>query len=99
MAVLIEQQDDCWGLVCRRQRFAAVGDRRSEGLAVSVGHVGVSVIDAEGRLLLLQQILQLAAIADPDLLPQVVEPVEHGESLLGGAGGGDLDGDWTPGRG
>ena len=41
----------------------------------------------------LQERLNLTAVTGPDLVAQVVEQIEHGQRLLGGPDGRDVDGD------
>jgi len=61
---------------------------------------GAAIIIAGGvSLKPLQERLNLAAVAGPELFAQVVEQVEHGECLFGDPDGGDADGDWPQMRG
>src|SRR5271154_3070064 len=55
----------------------------------------VTVVDVSASLLLGQQILQLAAVTDPDFLPQLVEHLPNGKRLLGRPGDGDFNRDRT----
>src|SRR5271168_2305329 len=85
MAVLIEQQDGRCG---RRFRRWTIGR-----LEVDIPRTCVTVVDVSASLLLGQQILQLAAVTDPDFLPQLVEHLPNGKRLLGRPGDGDFDRD------
>src|SRR5689334_10731855 len=82
MAVLIEQQDGRCGRWFRRWTI-----RRLE---VDSPTTRVTVVDVSASPLLGQQILQLAAVTDPDFLSQLVEYFPNGERLLGGPGDGDF---------
>ena len=55
----------------------------------------VPVVDVSASLLLGQQILQLAAVTDPDFFPQLVEHLPNGKRLLGRPGDGDFNRDRT----
>jgi hypothetical protein len=65
MAVLIEQQDGRCG-----RWFGRWTIRRLE---VDGPRTRVTVVDVRASLLLGEQILQLAAVTDPDFLPQLAD--------------------------
>jgi hypothetical protein len=91
MAVLIEQQDGCLvhaadtrGFTCRRSRgserpFLMRGITALWGIAVSV--------------LVFERLAQLLAMKCQDLVPDIVNQFEYGESLFGRPEAGDFDGD------
>jgi hypothetical protein len=72
MAVLIEQQDGRCG-----RRFGRWTIGRLE---VDIPRTCVTVVDVGASLLRGQQILQLAAVADPDFFARFVEHLPNGEA-------------------
>jgi hypothetical protein len=88
MAVFIEQQDGHFGRWFRRWTIGR--------LEVDSARTRVTVVDVcASSLLLGHQLLQLAAVADPDFLAQFVEYLPNSERLFGRPGDGNFDRDRT----